>query len=64
MKNQIQETPLQFNIVYEDENGKKWKFSRLKKTRVFIREDGKRFSHSHIYTNYSYVSRTVIKANA
>ena len=48
------EEEVNFRLVYTDENGKQWKFSRLKKVRAYIREDGKRFSHSHLYMYYEY----------
>lgn len=43
-----------FNLLYEDFEGKVWRFCRLKFTRKFVREDGKCFSHSHVYNNYDY----------
>jgi len=49
---------LLFNVIhYEDETGKRWKFARLKDKRAFIREDGKEFSHTALYTKYSFVKR-------
>lgn len=49
---------LNFNVIhYEVETGKRWKFARLKDKRAFIREDGKEFSHTALYTKYSFDKR-------
>ena len=48
---------LVFNILYEDSDGKRWRFHRRKKKRSFIREDGKTCSHTHVYNNYFFIGK-------
>lgn len=52
-----------FNLGYEDETGKLWRFKRTKNPRAFVREDGLKLSHTHVLFNYEYKGRVHYKAS-
>lgn len=53
--------PDECNLKYEDQDGKIWRMKRTKNPRAFIREDGKKLSHTHVLFSYEYKGRAFYK---